>query len=131
VQAVDNPRVHTDDVDRLLEDIDAVGVPIDLEVEAIVGRVSAVRRRLHVAMRETLIQHAFTPEDWHVLTTLRLQRAPFATAGALARDLEISAVAMTSRLTRLEPRSSWNRSGHSEVRPRRLLACCPLLKSME
>jgi DNA-binding MarR family transcriptional regulator len=102
VYGFDNPRMASDDVDRLLEDIDAAGVPIDLEVEAIVGRVGAVKRRLYTLLRETLSEHAFTPEDWHVLTTLRLRRAPYVAAGALARDLEISAAAMTSRLGRLE-----------------------------
>jgi DNA-binding MarR family transcriptional regulator len=95
--------VELDHVDRLLEKLDALDAPLDLEVEGIVDRVSTINKRIHSALKETLAAYGMTPEDWHVLTRLRLRRSDRAASpGALARDLELSSGAMTSRLDRLE-----------------------------
>ena len=92
-----------DHIDRFLARIDAAGVELDLEVEGIVDRIAGINRRIHSALKETLVEYGLTPEDWHVLSRLRLRRDDRGSSpGALARDLELSSGAMTSRLDRLE-----------------------------
>ena len=96
-------ETHEDHIDRFLARIDAAGVNLDLEVEGIVDRIGGINRRIHNSLKETLVDYGLTPEDWHVLSSLRLRREGKRTSpGALARDLELSSGAMTSRLDRLE-----------------------------
>src|ERR1043165_4442944 len=91
-----------DHIDRFLARLDAVPVKLDLEVEGIVDRIGGINRRIKSALRETLVDYGLTPEDWHVLSPLRLRKEGRLTSpGALARDLELSSGAMTSRLDRL------------------------------
>ena len=91
-----------DHIDRFLGKIPA-GVGIDLEVEGIVDRIGGINRRVHAALKETLAEYDLTPEDWHVMCSLRLHSDDRpASPGALAADLELSSGAMTSRLDRLE-----------------------------
>jgi DNA-binding MarR family transcriptional regulator len=95
--------VQRDHIDDLLDRLDAEGVPLDLDVEGLVDRISAINKRIHTALKETLVDYGITPEDWHVLTRLRLRRnGKRSSPGALARDLELSSGAMTSRLDRLD-----------------------------
>lgn len=95
--------VERDHVDRLLDRLDAAGIPLDLEVEGLVDRIGGINKRVHAALKETLAEYGITPEDWHVLTRLRLRKdGATSSPGALARDLELSSGAMTSRLDRLE-----------------------------
>ena len=92
-----------DHIDRFLARIDAAGVNLDLEVEGIVDRIGGINRRIHNSLKETLVAYGLTPEDWHVLSSLRLRKEGKLTSpGALARDMELSSGAMTSRLDRLE-----------------------------
>lgn len=91
-----------DHVDRFLERIDAAVVGLDLEVEGIVDRIGGINRRFKHALRDTLADHGLTPEDWYVLTPLRLEPERRSSAGALASHAEISSGAMTSRIDRLE-----------------------------
>ena len=92
-----------DHVDRFLARIDAAGVNLDLEVEGIVDRIAGINRRIHNSLKETLVDYGLTPEDWHVLSPLRLRKeGRMSSPGALSRDLELSSGAMTSRLDRLE-----------------------------
>lgn len=98
-----------DHVDRFLAKIDAagladeMGVNLDLEVEGIVDRIGGIQRRIHNALKETLVDYGLTPEDWHVLSSLRLRKElKPSSPGGLAKSLEISSGAMTSRLDRLE-----------------------------
>ena len=96
----DEPEDH---VDRFLARIDEAGVKLDLEVEGIVDRIAGISRRVHNALKETLVEYGLTPEDWHVLSRLRLRKeGRTSSPGVLARDLELSSGAMTSRLDRLE-----------------------------
>ena len=99
-----SPDAAADDhIDRFLARIDAAGVELDLEVEGIVDRIAGINRRIHNALKETLVEYGLTPEDWHVLSRLRLRKERRGSSpGALARDLELSSGAMTSRLDRLE-----------------------------
>lgn len=95
--------VTRDHVDDLLDRLDAAGAPLDLEVEGLVDRISTISKRIHSALKGTLVEYGLTPEDWHVLTRLRLRKdGRRSSPGALARDLELSSGAMTSRLDRLE-----------------------------
>jgi DNA-binding MarR family transcriptional regulator len=95
--------VPEDHVDSLLQRLDAAGAQLDLEVEGIVDRVSHINKRVHAALKETLSAYGITPEDWSVMTSLRLRAAGRSTTpGALARDFDLSSGAMTSRLDRLE-----------------------------
>jgi DNA-binding MarR family transcriptional regulator len=92
-----------DHIDRFLERLDAAKIPLDLEVEGIVDRIGGINRRFKNALKETLVPYGLTPEDWHVLSPLRLRReGRRSSPGTLARDLELSSGAMTSRLDRLE-----------------------------
>jgi DNA-binding MarR family transcriptional regulator len=96
-------HVPEDHVDSLLQRLDAAGAQLDLEVEGIVDRVSHINKRVHAALKETLSAYGITPEDWSVMTSLRLHGSDASTTpGALARDFDLSSGAMTSRLDRLE-----------------------------
>ena len=106
-----------DHVDRFLARIDAAGVQLDLEVEGIVDRISGINRRIRNSQKETLVDYGLTPEDWSVLSSLRLRKQGRLTSpGALARDLELSSGAMTSRLDRLEEMGLIRRHRDSEDR---------------
>jgi DNA-binding MarR family transcriptional regulator len=93
-----------DHVDRLLAKIAEVGVvDIDPDVEGIVDRIGSIHSRMKKAQKTTLREHGLTPEEWGVMTTLRLGKdACRSSPGDLASDLELSSGAMTSRLDRLE-----------------------------
>lgn len=91
-----------DHIDRFLARIAAAETGIDLEVEGIVDRIGGLHRRFKNALRDTLAEHDLTPEDWHVLTPLRLEPSHRSSPGVLASDSDLSSGAMTSRLDRLE-----------------------------
>lgn len=95
---------HEDQIDRLLAKIAEAGVvDIDLDVEGIVDRIGKINSRMKKAQKATLREHGLTPEEWGVMTTLRLGKdACRSSPGDLANDLELSSGAMTSRLDRLE-----------------------------
>ena len=96
-------RVQEDNIDGLLARLAEAEAPIDLEVEGIVDRISSINKRVRAALKETLGEYGITPEDWGVLTSLRLRKDGRAVSpGALARDLDLSSGATTSRLDRLE-----------------------------
>ena len=93
-----------DHVDRFLKRLEPLtDVDIDLEVEALVDRISGINRRIKRGMEETLAKHDLTHPDWQVLTSLRLRLPDHRSSpGTLAAELELSSGAMTSRLDRLE-----------------------------
>ena len=95
---------HEDHVDRLLAKIAEVGVvDIDPDVEGIVDRIGAIHHRMKKAQKATLRDHGLTPEEWGVMTTLRLGNDVCRSSpGELASNLDLSSGAMTSRLDRLE-----------------------------
>ena len=94
------PRDH---IDSFLDRIGAADIPVDLEVEGIVDRIGGINRRIKNALRETVAPYGLTAEDWSVLSSLRLRKTGRRSSpGVLARDLELSSGAMTSRLDRLE-----------------------------
>jgi DNA-binding MarR family transcriptional regulator len=95
---------HEDQIDRLLATIAELGVAeIDLDVEGIVDRIGKINSRMKKAQKATLREHGLTPEEWGVMSTLRLGKdACRSSPGDLANDLELSSGAMTSRLDRLE-----------------------------
>ena len=78
-----------DHIDRFLAKIDAAGVDLDLEVEGIVDRIGGIQRRVHNALKETLVEYGLTPEDWHVLSSLRLRsEGKPSSPGGLAKSME-------------------------------------------
>ena len=93
-----------DHVDQLLAKIAEAGVvDVDPDVEGIVDRIGSIHHRMRKAQKATLREHGLTPEEWGVLTKLRLGNdACRSSPGDLANDLELSSGAMTSRLDRLE-----------------------------
>ena len=92
-----------DHIDRFLARLGAADIPLDLEVEGLVDRIGGINRRIKNALRETLVPYGITSEDWSMLSTLRLRKeGKRSSPGALARDMELSSGAMTSRLDRLE-----------------------------
>lgn len=92
-----------DHVDHLLARLDDTGARLDLEVEGIVDRIGSINKRVRSALKETLVAYNLSPEDWGVLTSLSLRKpGKLSSPGALARDLELSSGAVTSRLDRLE-----------------------------
>jgi DNA-binding MarR family transcriptional regulator len=95
--------VPEDHVDSLLARLADAGAQLDLDVEGIVDRVASINKRVHNALKETLVDYGLTPEDWGMLTSLSLRKeGKLSSPGALARDLELSSGAVTSRLDRLE-----------------------------
>ena len=70
------------------------------------GRISIIKSHLPslaLAQKATLREHDLTPEEWGVMTKLRLGNDDCRSSpGDLASDLELSSGAMTSRLDRLE-----------------------------
>jgi DNA-binding MarR family transcriptional regulator len=105
-QQVARPRQtrQRDHVDRFLEEIGAdLPADLDLTVEGIVERVGGINRRIKWMHEETLDQLGLNLSDWHVLTTLRWAGEPYRrSAGELARRVELTSGAMTSRLDALE-----------------------------
>jgi DNA-binding MarR family transcriptional regulator len=94
-----------DHIDRFLKRLTVLPreIEIDLDVEAIVGRIGGLNRRIKRGMERTLTEHDLTHPDWQVLTALRLLPPPHVSSpGTLAADIELSSGAMTSRLDRLE-----------------------------
>lgn len=94
--------VPEDHIDRFLRQIAAQpGTEmIDLEVEGLVDRIGGINRRIKRGMERTLADFGLSLPDWHVLSTLR--NSGSRTPGVLARYLEVSTGAMTSRLDNLE-----------------------------
>ena len=90
-----------DHVDRFLAERHLPGV--DLEVEAIVDRISGLNRRLHRMLDETLSELGLSLGEWKVLNHLESAGPPYRrSAGKLAARAELSSGAMTNRLDRLE-----------------------------
>jgi DNA-binding MarR family transcriptional regulator len=95
--------VPEDHVDHLLARLDSSGARLDHEVEGNDDRIGSINKRHRHALKETLVDYGLTPEDWGVLTSLSLRKeGKLSSPGALARDLELSSGAVTSRLDRLE-----------------------------
>jgi len=92
-----------DHIDRFLDELEPVE-GLDYEVEGIVDRIGGINRRIKRGMEATLSQFGLSLPDWQVLSTLR--NSGSRTPGVLARYLELSSGAMTSRLDALE------RAGH-------------------
>ena len=88
-----------DHIDKFLDDLEGIE-GLDYEVEGIVDRVAGINRRIKRGHEATLKEFGMTYPDWHVLTALR-NGGP-RTPGVLARYLELSTGAMTSRLDKLE-----------------------------
>ena len=88
-----------DHIDKFLAELESVE-GLDYEVEGIVDRISSLEKRLRRSFEETLADFGLSLPDWHVLSTLR--NSGSRTPGVLARYLEVSTGAMTSRLDNLE-----------------------------
>jgi DNA-binding MarR family transcriptional regulator len=93
-----------DHVDSFLEEISAdLPSDLDLAVEGIVDRIGGINRRIKRMHDETLDQLDLNLSDWHVLTALRWAGKPYRRkAGELARRVDLTSGAMTSRLDALE-----------------------------
>ena len=97
---VDHERDH---IDAFLEMVCRELPDLDLDVEGIVDRISALHRRFRRTMEATLAEHGLTLEEWSVLNTLRQAGSPYRRSpGQLGRRLELTSGAMTARLDRLE-----------------------------
>ena len=107
-----------DHIDRFLRRLDVLPPDsgIDLEVEALVGRINGISRRIKRGMDGTLAEFDLTSADWHMLTALRLAPDHRSSPGVLAAELEVSSGAMTSRLDRLERAGLIQRLADSEDR---------------
>src|SRR4051812_20943026 len=88
-----------DHVDRFLDQLEPIE-GLDYEVEGIVNRIAGINRRIKRVSEATLAEFDLTHPEWRVLGTLR-NSGP-RKAGVLARYLELSTGAMTSRLDGLE-----------------------------
>jgi DNA-binding MarR family transcriptional regulator len=78
-------------------------LPVDLETEAIVDRITGLSKRFVSGMEETLADFGLSYGEWKVLTNLRWAGQPYRrTPGQLAKRAELSSGAMTNRLDRLE-----------------------------
>jgi DNA-binding MarR family transcriptional regulator len=90
---------EADHIDKFLAELETVE-GLDYEVEGIVDRIGGINRRIKRGMERTLVDFGLSLPDWHVLSTLR--NSGSRTPGVLARYLEVSTGAMTSRLDNLE-----------------------------
>lgn len=88
-----------DHIDKFLDQLEPVE-GLDYEVEGIVDRIGGINRRIKRRHEQTLKEFNLTYPEWHVLSPLR-NGGP-RTPGVLARYLELSTGAMTSRLDKLE-----------------------------
>lgn len=88
-----------DHIDKFLDELEPVE-GLDYEVEGIVDRIGGINRRIKRGHEQTLKEFNLTYPEWHVLTPLR--NGGSRTPGVLARYLELSTGAMTSRLDKLE-----------------------------
>lgn len=88
-----------DHIDKFLDDLEPIE-GLDYEVEGIVDRIGGINRRIKRGHEATLKEFGISYPEWHVLTALR-NGGP-RTPGVLARYLEVSTGAMTSRLDMLE-----------------------------
>src|SRR5579862_5331228 len=88
-----------DHIDRFLDELEPIE-NLDYEVEGIVDRIGGINRRIKRGMEATLGEFGLTNPDWEVLSSLR-NSGP-RTPGVLARYMELSTGAMTSRLDSLE-----------------------------
>ena len=97
-------KSERDHVDTFLEEISAdLPSGLDLTVEGIVDRIGGINRRIRWMHDETLEQLDLNYTDWHVLTALHWAGEPYRRkAGELARRIELTSGAMTSRLDALE-----------------------------
>ena len=78
-------------------------LPVDLETEAIVDRITGLSKRFISGMEETLADFGLNYGEWRVLTNLRWAGPPYRrTPGQLSKTAELSSGAMTNRLDRLE-----------------------------
>jgi DNA-binding MarR family transcriptional regulator len=92
-----------DSVDRKLA-IWASQLPdLDLATEGIVARIQHLEKRLRRSMEDTFKEFQLDYGQWVVLGALRSAGPPFRrSAGALAKILDLTSGAMTSRLDRME-----------------------------
>jgi DNA-binding MarR family transcriptional regulator len=88
-----------DHIDAWLDELEPIE-GLDYEVEGIVDRIGGIHRRIRRGHEQTLKEFGLTYPEWHVMTALRNGGA--STPGVLARYLELSTGAMTSRLDNLE-----------------------------
>jgi DNA-binding MarR family transcriptional regulator len=76
---------------------------LDLATEGIVARIQHLEKRLKRSMEETLAEFGLDYGEWVVLGALRSAGEPYRrSAGALARVLDLTTGAMTSRLDRMQ-----------------------------
>jgi DNA-binding MarR family transcriptional regulator len=76
---------------------------LDLVTEGVVARIQHLDKRLRRSMEETLGEFGLDYGHWVVLGALRSAGAPYRrSAGALAKVLDLTSGAMTSRLDRME-----------------------------
>lgn len=88
-----------DHIDKFLDQLEPIA-GLDYEVEGIIDRIGGINRRIKRGHEATLKEFGLSYPEWHVLTALR-NGGP-RTPGVLARYLELSTGAMTSRLDTLE-----------------------------
>jgi DNA-binding MarR family transcriptional regulator len=105
-----------DHIDRFLESIRESLPMLDPEVEGIVDRISALSRRFHRALDETLAEFDLDHVEWKLLGILSRRPEYRTSPGALARMIELSSGAMTNRLDRLEEAGLLRRRPHPNDR---------------
>jgi DNA-binding MarR family transcriptional regulator len=91
-----------DHIDRFLDTIRETLPMVDREVEGLVDRITALSRRFHRALDETLAEFELDHVEWKVLGILSRRPGYRPPAGVLARLVDLSSGAMTNRLDRME-----------------------------
>lgn len=96
---------RTDAVDRALEVWSRELPDLDLETEGLVERIHKLSRYLDQSLGETAANYGLTVGEWYLLGALRGNGAPYrVTSGRLAKQIGITAGALTGRIDRLEAR---------------------------
>jgi DNA-binding MarR family transcriptional regulator len=93
----------SDSVDFCINDIASKYDVIDLEVEGVVDRVTAISKHLGRGFEETLSDHGLNYGEYKLLLRLATRSADNRmSAGELSKALMLSSGAMTNRLDQLE-----------------------------
>jgi DNA-binding MarR family transcriptional regulator len=95
------PPMDLDHIDRFLAELEPVE-GLDYRVEGIVDRLCGLAKRINRNMERVLADQGMSYADWQVLGHLRNRSLQCSTPGDLARHLDLSSGAMTSRIDRLE-----------------------------
>ena len=110
-------KQHSDAVDRITSQWEAVRPDVDVSPIEVIGRVSRLSRLIDRRLAENFARYDLENWMYDVLATLRRSGAPYElTAGELVRQSMVTTGAVTNRIDRLEQRGLVERATDSDRR---------------